>query len=563
MLDSFKRLVLITGCQRSGTTLLGQIFGAHPNAFMVDEPDGLYRWFDAFVEQAPGTEMLWRKMLIAADEKHRPGHRRLKPVANGKPAECRSGITHLVLKAPNLLYDYQAIAGLKLPVSVVYPVRDPRSVVASMTKLDHIPMIEKQVSLIRRHPDLAAELADDLNQLTDEAVPVHVRRAIVWRIKSTMQDRFEARGLPVLSFRYEDFVADAPAFCPRIAKHAGLTPDPAMLSHQSTYRGFGPGMTERARPVDGKSLATWSERLSSDQQQDILRITGAEMKALGYEARPDARPAVKTMAIADEVLRAPLVLAGRGGSGTRLLTDIAQAHDVFLGNRLNVSGDSVEWVDLIYEMVINHQNGKMPHSGWDALLRKKARIILGHGEWRAHQPWGWKLPETMVVVPEVFKAFPDARLIHLTRHPVVSAFRRTHLTSRANNPVGRAVLHAAYARIDRDPALIAEDEEYMHNAITWLYQVGRVARFGRDQLSPEQYLEIRFEDVCSAPENVSARISKFTGLLPVEIFGEGINKHRAAVPVPDDERVDRVWQICGQVAQELGYSMTVPAGAGS
>lgn len=290
MLDSFKHLVLITGCQRSGTTLLGQIVGAHPNAFMIDEPDGLYKWFDAFAQQAPEAEALWRQMLIAADKKHRPGQRRLKPTDNGKPPKCLDRITHLILKAPNLLYQYQAIARLNLPVSVIYPVRDPRSVVASMTKLDHIPMIQNQITLIRRHCDLAADLTDDLKQILDKTVPKHIKRAIIWRIKSTMQGRFEACNLPVLSFRYEDFVADTQCFCPRIAERVGLAPDLAMLSHQSIYHGFGPGMTERARPVDRKSLVMWSERLSPEEEQDILRITSTEMKALGYGAVPDARP---------------------------------------------------------------------------------------------------------------------------------------------------------------------------------------------------------------------------------------------------------------------------------
>ena len=31
-------LVFIVGCQRSGTTLTGQILGAHPNAILLDEP---------------------------------------------------------------------------------------------------------------------------------------------------------------------------------------------------------------------------------------------------------------------------------------------------------------------------------------------------------------------------------------------------------------------------------------------------------------------------------------------------------------------------------------------
>ena len=47
------RFVFVIGCQRSGTTLTGQILGAHPNAVLLDEPDGIYPWFAALDPKDP------------------------------------------------------------------------------------------------------------------------------------------------------------------------------------------------------------------------------------------------------------------------------------------------------------------------------------------------------------------------------------------------------------------------------------------------------------------------------------------------------------------------------
>ena len=380
MLGTFRHLVVVTGCQRSGTTLLGQAIGAHPQAFMVDEPDGLYSWFHSLKSTGADTEEPWRRMVTAADTKYLKPHRRLVADGADDPPKFRDHITHLVLKAPNLVYEYDALASLGIKTNIIYPVRDPRSVVASMSKLTHIPMVRNQLALIGRHHSLATELADEMEMLADPDTPQHVKRAVVWRIKSGLQERFEARGLPVLSFRYEDFVTDPGALMSRIALHAGLAFDPAMLSHQSVYRGFGPGMTERARPIDRSSLTTWGDRLTPGEQRDVVRVTAAEMKSLGYDAEPGgqiASPAIARAGVPLEALRAPVIATGRGGSGTRLLTEATRASDVFLGNRLNASGDSVEWVDLIYEMTIQHETGSAPPCGWSALLRKKAAGILG------------------------------------------------------------------------------------------------------------------------------------------------------------------------------------------
>ena len=47
-----------------------------------------------------------------------------------------------------------------------------------------------------------------------------------------------------------------------------------------------------------------------------------------------------------------LLFVGRGGSGTRLLSQLAVDAGIFVGNKVNKSGDSLEWVDLIYKMVV-------------------------------------------------------------------------------------------------------------------------------------------------------------------------------------------------------------------
>ena len=41
--NTIERITIVTGCQRSGTTLTGQILGAHPSAFLIDETDELYQ----------------------------------------------------------------------------------------------------------------------------------------------------------------------------------------------------------------------------------------------------------------------------------------------------------------------------------------------------------------------------------------------------------------------------------------------------------------------------------------------------------------------------------------
>jgi hypothetical protein len=254
----------------------------------------------------------------------------------------------------------------------------------------------------------------------------------------------------------------------------------------------------------------------------------------------------------------PVVLLGRGGSGTRILAELALANGVFLGNELNVSRDSVEWVDPIYALAVEKTTADASaHSVSDAAatdkLRGRAVLVLETAGRAPSALWGWKLPETMLVVPQVLAAFPRARVIHVVRHPVTSALRRTHITSRLDNPIGSAVLAAAYRDSGLDPAGMAADEEYVHNAASWNFQVRQVldALAG---LPGARVLQLRYEDVCAAPLDAQAQVARFLGReTPTTSTAPAIDLNRTNRVARSDERIARVRTICGATAARLGY----------
>jgi len=268
--------------------------------------------------------------------------------------------------------------------------------------------------------------------------------------------------------------------------------------------------------------------------------------------------------ITDAVLRAPVIATGRGGSGTRLLSSMLADAGVFLGNELNVSMDSTEWVELIYSTSIQQLlSGSAQDTVWQQALLDKANHILTRGAesgvWKPDQPWGWKLPETMLILPQLFGIFDNARLIHLVRHPVDTCLRRTHITSRTNNPVGMAVLTAAYADLGWPPSRIHDDPEYIHNAVSWRYQVGRVASFARHAIPADCYLEVKYEDMCREPNASSCIIAGFLGLRAKPHCSDvHIDTARMRQWQKRDGRIDEVWDICEPVARMIGYAPVEP-----
>ena len=264
-----------------------------------------------------------------------------------------------------------------------------------------------------------------------------------------------------------------------------------------------------------------------------------------------------------DAVDAVVLFTGRGGSGTRLLSQLAEEAGIFIGNQVNKSGDSTEWARLIYRMAVEAGGGHDLPSGsrYRREIRARAGQILDQAPSRASPQWGLKLPETMLVLPLLIDAFPRAKVVHLTRHPISSSLRRTHMTSRLNNPVGAIALPAAYRYSKRDIGQIATDEPYMHNACSWNFQVTRVARYAREVLGHGRYLEITYEDVCTEPSRFVALVRSFLGCAEV--------RGGTSIPVdltrigdwdPHDPRAGAIWDVCGETAALLGYRRE-PAGS--
>jgi len=265
-------------------------------------------------------------------------------------------------------------------------------------------------------------------------------------------------------------------------------------------------------------------------------------------ARSDLMSDIVAPAAVD--LSAPIILTGRGGSGTRLFSIALQKLEVFLGNRLNHTEDSVEWVEVIYGAAIDKLRSPPSSPVPSETFRRRAAAILAEAGGRRIGKWGWKLPETMLILPEVAAAFDNCRIIHAIRHPLDTCLRRSHMTSKPKNPIGDAVLAAAYARLGwaRDPA---DDPEHLRNAASWLYQVGLAQDFFGD-FPVDRSLTLRYESLCDQPADTMEKVAAFIGAgnRPIDL---GVDHSRRRMWSDGDSRIEDVWRICGSVAQIYGY----------
>lgn len=270
-------------------------------------------------------------------------------------------------------------------------------------------------------------------------------------------------------------------------------------------------------------------------------------------------------------VRPPVIIIGMSRSGTSMLTRMLDELGLFVGKRVTGNHEAIFFRDL-NDWLLTQCSGGLENPGTiKYLLRdKEARSLFGdfvkyamrtprvisflglkkyiryRTPARLDIPWGWKDPRNTFTLPFWLDIFPDAKVIHIFRHPldIINSLR----TRRAR---GLSRLRDRHARlkplywfylmrrfiggrrvfVDLRGASLDEGlmlwEEYMKEARE------RVAELGA------RGIEIRYEDFLENPNDVLKTLYDFCGLVAhkgeIEKSASQVNKSRGYAFLKDPE----------------------------
>jgi len=266
-MSNFNLPIVITGCQRSGTTLLLLVFNAHPSVHGIDE--------------------------TLFDPKQLPFYLKAPRYA---PAVC--------FKVPLIAHEVAYIASFP-GVKVLWSLRDPRDVVASMVRLQFEHKGIK--ASFAAHPHVGPRVQIPLLLRALEEVPVGLREevqlfqeqdvippedrsldlnvtaaALCWRLKQELLRLYRQEEIDLRIIRYEQLVADPTPVVAEILSFVGLPWHDQVLAHHRFHRGKVTGDTDSTRPIDQKSMGRWRQMFSTSQLEIIERICAEKANELGY-----------------------------------------------------------------------------------------------------------------------------------------------------------------------------------------------------------------------------------------------------------------------------------------
>ena len=207
--------------------------------------------------------------------------------------------------------------------------------------------------------------------------------------------------------------------------------------------------------------------------------------------------------IREEIVLVLVTIIGRGHSGTRMMSQTLYASGVYMGDRLNPSGDKVP-PEAMYDACrvlakyVKWQGGlswdfSRLHSGeidaeFKMLVEDYLADVLNHPS----QHKGWKLPETTLAFPWIVRMFPQINYIYWVRDPRDSIIGK-HITDDLSD------FAIQYPKTDN---------ERQTRAISWKYQYDIVKATPK----PKHFITVRFEDLVLKQEETLKRLEDFLGI---------------------------------------------------
>ena len=262
------RPILITGCQRSGTTLLNLILDSHDLVRALDESEFDPQKVDSYL----------------SDPEFGP---------------------NVVFKLPRYAHDLTFMTGLG--GTVLWCTRDPRDTVASMVSL-HLPVSTTvsaswgahrygaDMEVRHAYPVLSAETRSELADVYNRCMEIMSRHsvarsredvifeaALCWRLKNELLAMIRKQGIAVDVVVYEALINEPREVVGKLLDTLELPWDDAVLKHHEIHSGLSVGGTVKNRPIDSGNQGKW-QRLLKDEDLAIVRELCVPLAAeFGYE----------------------------------------------------------------------------------------------------------------------------------------------------------------------------------------------------------------------------------------------------------------------------------------
>lgn len=228
--------------------------------------------------------------------------------------------------------------------------------------------------------------------------------------------------------------------------------------------------------------------------QVTATISGKEYIALSKELR------VVPFYAFEQNINPPLIIGAIGGSGTRVLYKICTDAGIFMGSNLGDANDALEFFDFFNTWIdswLYQKVNPLPDDKKAKMVQEFRLCVAKHlaNISNENSRWGAKNPRSIHLLSFYHELYPGLKFIHVVRDGRDMVYGKNDLSAVEH---GEAILKKK----------VAEPIDKLH---VWSMVNLEAALYGERKLK-ENYLRVRFEDLCSNPEDTVKTIINFLNL---------------------------------------------------
>jgi hypothetical protein len=240
-------------------------------------------------------------------------------------------------------------------------------------------------------------------------------------------------------------------------------------------------------------------------------------------------------------LKAPIIIGGTGGSGTRAVQTLFEKAGFFMGSKLNDSKDYIAldtYLNNTIPSLLDHTHSveyaleTLP-AGFrnDKIKRLRTLSSAVRDEApEASEGWGWKHPRAIYLLPLLLKIHPHMTFVHVVRdgRDMALSKNQQQLTSFYKHLYSRS---------------LPTDDLKLPSIAMW-QKVNLEATRWASQALGKRYILLRFEELCASPDAVIRQLFTRIGAGEMDVEAAA-----ASVKMPDS--VGRFATLAPKEQQQL------------
>ncbi len=251
----------ISGCQRSGTTMLRLILESHPSIQCFDEAAG----YDLLVRESKGERCEFFVKNGAA-------------LLGFKIPRFAEQLTWSEFNDP----DYGVFPSFYKNQKIIHVFRNALDVVGSMMRLKVLggdSWLDRYgrsiLQALIEHPNVSALYRKKYVILERQGLPVHLVGALYWEIKNQGFFNLLKLNKPVYAVRYETLVGSPEIELLKLSQFLGVSWSDSLLNHpehphaELDVNGIAIGETDPRRGIDTQSIGGYRHLLTEQQIQEV------------------------------------------------------------------------------------------------------------------------------------------------------------------------------------------------------------------------------------------------------------------------------------------------------